>query len=329
MCGNTTAGNTAAGNTAAGVTAAGNATISTTMIGNMRSGQGDGVQRGFARSLVPGFESARRKRARGVVGILLVGAVHAYAAPLANDAFDVNGMVKSCQTDADCKAGETGPDPQTVCRDSTGDGVANACYVARQRYLSIRPNPQTVGMQHAYRVSLMTGTAGTVALGFIGVPTDHPGLGPGPSLFHVVRIEDTAHYMDWNTLSTGVISIADCEVSIGHEYLIQSIEFGLDTEDEGNYSAGLLLPTSRHFGDVTGGGNPGGPPNGATGTLVDVFATIRGAQATQNEPRDWLDVDPVSGVAVPNMVVGLADTFAIVIAFQQQPYPGAAPLDCP
>jgi hypothetical protein len=246
--------------------------------------------------------------------------------PLADDRFDVALSVKSCSTDADCKAGETGPDPQTVCRDTTGDGVDNACYVAKQRYLSIKTdNPNSVGTPRAYRVSLDTGVAGSAVLGFNGTVGLQLVTGPGISAFNIARIVDTPVYDTWEDLIPPYLHFGDCEVSTGNNYLIQAIAEGQDTGDEGNYSDPLELPTPAHNGDVTGGGNPGDPPNGATGSLVDVFSQIKAFQSTQNENKDWLDFEP----EVPNMVHSLADAFQGILAFQLNPYPFSAPLDCP
>ena len=251
------------------------------------------------------------------------------AVPLANDIFDVNGGMKACVTDADCQAGEPGPDPQTVCRDSTGDGVANACYVARQRFLSVKPNPSNAGSSYAYRVSLDTAVAGSVVLGFVQEPINFSGgANPGPDSYDKALIDDAPYYQDWTTLISGIATIGDCEVSPNHDYLIQGIYEGLDTGDEGNYSLPLELPTSDFHGDVTGGGNPGSPPNGAQGNLVDVFAIVLGFQGNGNEPLDWLDIEPNNANA-PNLIVSLADAFGGVQAFQQNPYPGPDPQDCP
>ncbi|MGB0716403.1 MAG: hypothetical protein ACPGXK_11020, partial [Phycisphaerae bacterium] len=174
-------------------------------------------------------------------------------APLANDIFDVNGTVKACSTDADCQAGETGPDSQTVCRDGS-------CYVARQRYLSVKPNPANAGSSYALRVSLDTGVAGSAVLGFVQQATNlSAGANNGPSEYDKSTIDASPFYTDWTTLSSGVISIGDCEVSPGNAYIVQSIADGADTGDEGLYSAPLNLPTCANNGDVTGGGSPGDP----------------------------------------------------------------------
>jgi len=90
------------------------------------------------------------------------------AAPIPDVRFDINGTVKACATDDDCKTGVSGPNPQTVCRDSDGDAQADACYVARQRYLSLNTDhPIHNGWSRAYRISLQTTSAGLVPLGFV------------------------------------------------------------------------------------------------------------------------------------------------------------------
>jgi hypothetical protein len=240
------------------------------------------------------------------------------AAPLADERFDINGTIKSCVTDADCKDGETGPDPQTVCR-------AGSCYVARQRFLSVRVNPSNAGLLYTYRISLDTGIAGSSVLGFTGMADPTVVTGPGPSLYYLTRIEGVPHYTDWTTLTPGYVSIGDCEVSPGNDYIVQAIADGADLLDEANYSSPLNLPSVADVGYVTGGGNPGDPPNGATGTLVDVFSMVKGFQSTQNEPLDRLDINPSTGSAQPNLV----DAFDGILAFQGNPYAGPAPLDCP
>jgi hypothetical protein len=241
---------------------------------------------------------------------------------MADDRFDIIGNIKACETDADCGEGVVGPDPQTVCRDGS-------CYVARQRYLSLKPNPANEGLDRAIRVSLDTGVAGGTVLGFVQAPQNTLTVGPGPSLFHKASIGSEPFYLNWNSLTAGYVTVGDCEVSPGNAYLVQCIALGDDIGEESNYSLPLQLMTPADNGDVTGGGNPGQPPNGAVGTLVDVFSVIKGFQNTQNEPKDWLDFTPTTGTAEPNLVVGLDDAFGVILAFQQNPYGGPAPLDCP
>ena len=125
------------------------------------------------------------------------------------------------------------------------------------------------------------------------------------------------------------IHVADCEISPGNNYIIQSVSQCDDITNEASYTNPVDLATPDDAGDVTGGGNPGDPSNGATGSLVDVFAIILGFQRNQNEDMDRLDAAPSVGDAVPNGIVGLDDAFQVIVHFQQNPYPGPAPLDCP
>ncbi|MGB0715316.1 MAG: hypothetical protein ACPGXK_05525 [Phycisphaerae bacterium] len=251
-------------------------------------------------------------------------------APLANPIFDVLGGTKACTTDADCKANETGPDPQTVCRFSPDSVSLNSCYVARQRYLSVKPNPANAGSNYALRVSVDTGVGGAITLGFVQQPENVTGgVSPGPSSYDRARVDADPHYMDWTLVPSGIISVGDCEISPGHEYLVQAIIDGASITDENAYSDPLSLPTCAHWGDVTGGGSPGDPPNGARATFVDVFAIVLGFQTNGNEPKDWLDTDPMTGSAAPNLIVALDDAFSGVQSFQGGIYQGPDPQDCP
>ena len=243
--------------------------------------------------------------------------------PVAYDVFDVTGSMRSCRNDDDCQQGLPGTSPQSVCRPGpAGDG----CYVPRQRYLALHLPDQVEPM--ALRVSLVTAMGGTVPLGFATPPKLVKSMGPGPNEFLVSRIGRRPYYEMWTDVNPNGLRIADCAVSPGHAYAIQTIAAGEDPLDEGRYSIPLLLPTVELFGDVTGGGAVGSPPDGSS-NLVDVFAVVLGFQNVQHEPKDWLDLEPNTGQAVPNLLVSLADAFSAVQAFQQNPYPGPAPTDCP
>lgn len=249
------------------------------------------------------------------------------AAPLAYDVIDVNGTIKPCATDADCKADETGPDPQVFCKDSTGDGVPNACYVARNRVLAVKPNLNNSGTSYAYRISLVTGKNESVPLGFATEPFDLTNNQAGPGLFHNSYVDDDPHYMDWTVLKGGVVYIVDCVISPpSREYLVQAIAEGEDVQNESAYSEPLMLPTVATWGDVTGGGNPGDPPNGAT-SLSDVLSAICGFGAgCSGVPYDWLSMEVGGG----NLIINLADAFQAVLGFQTAGgYQGTQPLDCP
>jgi subtilisin-like proprotein convertase family protein len=251
--------------------------------------------------------------------------------PLADDRFDVKASVKGCDSDADCRAGAGSPDPQTHCRNA-------ACYVARNRYLSVFPNPANGNDPRAYRISLdMNGDGlctNTALLGFAQATESVTANGPGPSSFDLARVGPSPVFLTPSIdISSGALTIGDCEIAPGdgahgvprNWYCVQTLPLGGNPSSESDYSNPLSLPTVAFSGDVTGGGNPGLPPNGQTASLVDAFSAVLGFQQLQNEPKDWLDLDG----QVPNLQVSLADAFAAVQAFQQVPYAFPAPLECP
>jgi hypothetical protein len=252
---------------------------------------------------------------------------------LADNRFNVNGLIKNCTTDAYCRAGAGAPMPQTVCR-------SGQCYVMRNRYLSVRPNPLNADAAAAYRIKLDDGDGvfeiSDVTLGWAQDPTNVNTAGPGPTVWNLSRIGDAPFYIIPSvdlTSNPKTMTIGDCEIRPGDAqhgeapflYWVQCIKQGDNTADEGNYSTALGLPTPTRSLDVTGGGAPGNPPNGAQTSLVDAFAVVLGFQNLQNEPKDWLDVEP----QVPNLIVNLADAFLVVQAFQLQPYPFMDPIPCP
>lgn len=242
------------------------------------------------------------------------------APPLANDVYDIDGNVKTCAVDDDCKAGEAGPDPQTVCRDADGDAIPDACYVMRNRYLSIKPNPINAGINYAIRISLDTGVAGEAELGYVAQPEQRTTNGPGPNEFDVARLQDTPYFQDWNNVPSGVISVGDCEISPGHNYHVQTIaEGGIE------FSTVLILPTAP-YGDVSGIGT--GPPDGVA-SLSDALSAVLGFQVQQLQPIDRLDIEPTDGNAIPNLIVNLADIKHPIFAWQGRDYLGDEPLDCP
>ncbi|MGB0716905.1 MAG: hypothetical protein ACPGXK_13565, partial [Phycisphaerae bacterium] len=213
--------------------------------------------------------------------------------------------------------------PQSFCRPGLN---GTSCYVPRQRYLSIVPSPE-LEIPYAIRVQL-DGDDAEQFLGYASPPVLMPSAGPGPRNYWVSRLQDEPNFQNWSVLGHEPIYIGDCQISPGNQYEIQTLPLGEDPFNESSYSSPLLLRTSGKHGDVTGGGEIGYPPDG-TANLVDVFAIVLGFQNLQHEPKDWLDLEPNTGAARPNLVVSLADAFAGVQAFQQQPYPGPHPTECP
>jgi len=90
------------------------------------------------------FQSGRLSRisrvCHGIWPSCLTSAEQASPArrPMPDDAYDLQGTVRTCTTDEDCEIGST---TQSYCippADGTGYGT---CYVQRNRYVSINPNP--------------------------------------------------------------------------------------------------------------------------------------------------------------------------------------------
>ena len=249
--------------------------------------------------------------------------------PGADDRFDIHGNKVPCvSADEECHAGVSGPAPSVYCRDTNGDRIPDGCYVARQRYLSILPSQRNKGRFYAYRISLDTGTAGVLPLGFATLPSLTSVPGPGPAFFRVSRIEETPIYLDWTMLTQNYLAIGDCEISPGRTYLLQTIFEGDDPADEGSYSFPLSIPTVKTFGDVANGSDPEGPSDGVV-SIVDIYAIILGFGNQQRVLKDRLDLEPITGSAVPNLSISLADAFAAVQAFQGAAYFGPTPDSCP
>ncbi len=257
------------------------------------------------------------------------------ARPMPDDAFDIDGTVRACTTDADCLAG-LGSTSEVYCvpapTASGGDGV---CYVRRNRYVVIKPNVDNAGLSTARRIRLSTGEV----LGWIGQPVPIVVGGPEPSPQALSRIQSTPHYMDWSTVDT--VHIGDCAVVPEFVYEIQAIVSGEDEGSEASYSEPLVLSTvlnisgSGGYGDVVGA-VVGLPPDGNR-NFKDIMAVVRGFQSAQAVPKSWLDLQgPVSAPMCPGFGGGgidFNDVDRAISGFQGGDYLTGtgflAPLDCP
>ncbi len=261
--------------------------------------------------------------------------------PMPAARFHIDGTVRTCTTDADCIVGlnffsdlycvSAPPDMQT----------SGTCYVPRNKYISIDPNPNMGNAQTARRVSLLLDGGGTTVLGWIGEPAPkHVSGGPfgGPdeaSPQLLARIEADPHYRDWAVDNDGLpwvsptVHLGDCEIVPGHSYHVQSIPFGMNTQDEANYSAALVLPTVSAWGDVTGT-SVGQPPD-RNRNWKDISAVVRGFQGAQRDPKVWLDLQGSGSTPfVPDFTdISMVDIIWSLRGFQGESYPWFAPLDCP
>ncbi len=225
-----------------------------------------------------------------------------------------------CEEDTDCL--------------NTASCIGGICYVPKNRYVSIAPNPANAGTHTARRVSLDLGDGETASLGWVGEPAELTITGPEVTPQLIARIVDAPHYRDWSIDDFGVpwvdaiVQLGDCEVSPQHLYLIQSVAEGRDVDDEAFYSDMLALPTTALFADVVGG-TPGTPPDGVR-SFADINAVVRGFQNTQTEPKAWLDFCGSSATPeIPDFsVINFCDINWAIAGFQGATYPFAAPCEC-
>ncbi len=257
------------------------------------------------------------------------------AMPRPDDAFDIGGTVVPCSTDDDCRAG-LNPSSSVYCLHvPPGSPDPGVCYVARNRYLSIAPNPDNAGLLTARRVSLYDLGGNNIFLGWIAEPVELAVAGPEATPQLLARIESAPHYRDWSVDNVGqpwmnaTVHVGDCETSPGRTYVIQAIAENMNVDDEANYSDALMLHTTIDFGDVVGG-TPGTPPDGNR-NFKDISAVVRGFQSTQSEPKTWLDLQ--GGNQTPDIPdftdINFKDIDWAVAGFQGGSYPFAAPQDCP
>ncbi len=262
------------------------------------------------------------------------------ARPMPDDAFDIDGTVRTCTTDADCLAG-IGSTSEVYCvgppAASGGDGV---CYVQRNRYIAIKPNVDNAGLSTARRIKLSTGET----LGWVGPPVSIVVGGPEPSPQSLARIQSAPHYMDWSTVDT--VHVGDCAVVPEFVYEVQAIVAGEDEGDEASYSEPLVLSTVLNisgtggYGDVVGA-SPGLPPDG-TRSFKDISAVVGGFQSLQLSPKAWLDLQGSTSASMcPDFGGGGIDFNDInrtIAGFQGgsyfvdglgNPTGFLAPLDCP
>ena len=206
-----------------------------------------------------------------------------------------------CTVDVDCPY-------QSTCIDG-------ACHAPKHRYLSLVPNPENAGVATARRVGL----ADETFLGWVDEPYVNGGI-------VVAELVPDPVYREW---TEDAIQVTGCEIATNQVYRVQAIAWGCDASVEEHYSAPLLLHTPTVWGDVvsTCFGNICLPPDGAGG-IDDILACQAKFNGIDNAPLSWLDIDPSTGVNMPNQQVNIGDILATMEGFQGQPYPGDGPLGC-
>ncbi len=257
------------------------------------------------------------------------------ARPLADDAYDIDGTVVPCTGDFDCLQG-IGFNSQVYCAQAPIDGGGpSVCYVKKNRYISVNPNPNNDGLLTARRVIVAT-AGGSEVIGWLGAPVETAVSGPetGTQLLARIVDEGSAHYRDWSVDDGGqpwadsTVHVGDCSIMPGRVYTVQAIVDGGDIGNEANYSEALILATVNLSGDVVGA-NAGSPPDDDR-SLKDISAVVRGFQGAQTESKIWLDLQ--GGTSNPDQPdfsdVNFSDINQAVAGFQGSAYPGPDPCSC-
>ncbi|UCC30860.1 MAG: DUF4215 domain-containing protein [Phycisphaerales bacterium] len=137
---------------------------------------------------------------------------------------------------------------------------------------------------------------------------------------------DPPHYRDdWSTKSPlHVYSDAIVPDAI---YQVQAIHQTCDVLGEPNYSAPLLVSTSRWGDEVRNCTiNPCGPPDGVVGIPTDVSAVLDKFRNLAGAPtKARTDLEP----SAPDLLVNIADVTCVLDAFRGFDYPFGGPTACP
>ncbi len=252
--------------------------------------------------------------------------------PMPGNRFDIQNTVRDCTTDADCTVGLS-PDTETTC--INGWGMPDTCYVHKNRYVSIDPNPENGGRLTARRISLDLGGGISQVLGWVGPPVERVVAGPETSPQLLSRILSTPHYRDWSVNDQGqpwtdaTVNVGDCATSPGWTYVIESIDSECNELSPNHYSHPLVLPTVDFFGDVAGAA-VGQPPE-QNRSFKDISALAQGFQGDQKVPAVWLDlVGPLARPECPDFAdLSFVDINVTVSGFQGGSYPYPPPTECP
>ena len=144
---------------------------------------------------------------------------------------------------------------------------------------------------------------------------------PDPS-FLSARLQCTPYCMDW---AEGLLHVTDDEIVPGAVYNVQAVDCACDFANEVNYSAPLMITTSK-WGDVVADCTtcPCGPPDGAVGIPTDVTAVLDKFKnlAPPGVPcaaviKARADVEP----NLPDWLVNVSDVSYVLDAFRGFAYP--------
>ncbi len=144
---------------------------------------------------------------------------------------------------------------------------------------------------------------------------------------HAAVVQCAPHYQDWNFID--LLHVTGEEIVPSSVYEVQSIDEGLDTNVEANYSAPITIPTAR-WADVI---IPYSPPNATAqpnaGDHAALVTKFRSAAGAMSKPRALLSGDMMTGIPNLENDVGFTEISLAVDAFRGAPYPYAGPQGCP
>jgi hypothetical protein len=221
--------------------------------------------------------------------------------------------------------------------DANGNGIPDDCECipavpsvdhpwnsGNNRYLSFLPC--NAGNEVALLVTL---TASNTFPGSVGQCwwVGEPGTGPASALEHAT-LECDPVYLDWTPYcdSDLAIHVGDDNIVPDSTYEIRAIASGCATDNPENYSAPLVISTSR-WGDVVGY-NPGDPPEGNV-NFTDISAEVDGFVHLPTAASLWaLNVNPetIQLCSDPALnCIDFVDIMCAVDAFCSLPYPFSAP----
>lgn len=199
--------------------------------------------------------------------------------------------------------------------------VDGACYIPRNRYLTFDARAVVApGESASIRVSHpASGRSWWVAAHDPGDPAD------------LFRLGGARHCADWSS-APALLQVADCGIVPDAQYEVEVLHCACPESDTAALSPPRQMPTvprpaPKHWADAVGRMEGGSwtPPNGVV-NFDDVASSIARFQGLATAPpASWVDVHDQQ----PNGVINFSDIQLFVQGFIGQPYPYAAPIDCP
>lgn len=273
-----------------------------------------------------------------------------------NDACDLDcgaaGCGAPCGGSADCNE-NLAPDECDIADESSPDqnsnGVPDECepcpslsapqapvpVTAKNRYLSI--NPGNAGQQSAIRIEFIDvpppDQSWEGRTFWVGPPQEisenagviDPAGAPASPTFFASTLQCTPAYADWGAI--GTVHVRHRALLPGASYEVRVIEQSCSTGVEANFSAPLMVPTSR-WGDVVTDCQsiPCPGPDGTVG-IVDVVAILdKFKNALGAVVKVRADIEPDT----PDRLISISDVTLALDAFGAKPYPfSPGPDPCP